>query len=265
MPQASVARIHLMYCGQCGTEIPSDSRFCSHCGRPVGGSYPSFERLRYPAYPAGSFRSLFSWYMITLALYFIICCLCDVINYFCPLLTDEMDISRALLALLLLLFIIISGGIIYTIYWAYLLYRCWAVIQDDEHVETTPGLAVGLTFIPFFNYYWCFVAQLGLVKGMNIYCRKRNIDTPILSENLAICNCWVGIFWSIWGFLSLLPAYNFGNSGFLEFCLKVIFCITCFVLEYALYSRYAQTAGSIQQYKLSQNIPSTRGTPNTYV
>lgn len=43
-----------------------------------------------------------------------------------------------------------------------LLYRAWAIIQPHG-ARTTPGKAVGFLFIPFFNFYWMFVAYRGLL------------------------------------------------------------------------------------------------------
>jgi len=42
-------------------------------------------------------------------------------------------------------------------------YRCWSSIPS-EIARTTPGLAVGLLFVPFFNFYWCFVSYQGLAE-----------------------------------------------------------------------------------------------------
>ena len=44
-----------------------------------------------------------------------------------------------------------------------LLYKYWKLVPADE-AETTPGKAVGFCFIPFFNFYWLFVAMWKLAK-----------------------------------------------------------------------------------------------------
>lgn len=49
-----------------------------------------------------------------------------------------------------------------------LMYRFWQIIQDG-FARTTPGKAVGFLFIPVFNFYWYFVAYLGLAKDQNKY------------------------------------------------------------------------------------------------
>ncbi|MEZ4484469.1 MAG: DUF4339 domain-containing protein [Syntrophotaleaceae bacterium] len=65
-----------------------------------------------------------------------------------------------------------------------LLYRWWESIQDGSP-RTTPGKAVGFCFIPFYNFYWLFVAYVGLAKDMNVYCRERQIPAT-LDEGLAL-------------------------------------------------------------------------------
>ena len=69
-----------------------------------------------------------------------------------------------------------------------LLYRFWAVIQKGGGARTTPGLAVGLGFIPLFGFYWQFVAIYGLAQDMNAYCRRNGIDAKV-NENLALALC----------------------------------------------------------------------------
>ena len=52
------------------------------------------------------------------------------------------------------------------IFGALLLYQVWKVIPPDI-ARTTPGKAVGFSFIPFFGLYWIFVAYKGLSEDMN--------------------------------------------------------------------------------------------------
>lgn len=65
-----------------------------------------------------------------------------------------------------------------------LMYRWWESIQDGNP-RTTPGKAVGYSFIPFFNFYWWYVAFVGLVKDINIYCRERAIPAKV-DEGMAL-------------------------------------------------------------------------------
>lgn len=69
-----------------------------------------------------------------------------------------------------------------------LLYKHWVIISDGR-VRTSPGMAVGLCFVPFFNFYWVFVAYHGLTQDMNAYCRRHDIPAPPANESLALTYC----------------------------------------------------------------------------
>jgi hypothetical protein len=71
---------------------------------------------------------------------------------------------------------------------AIFLYRAWDQVQDGE-ARATPGLAVGLMFVPLFNLYWAYIAIWGLSKNMNSYTRRNNIEAPAVNETLALGLC----------------------------------------------------------------------------
>lgn len=56
----------------------------------------------------------------------------------------------------------VSASVLGLIY----LYRAWALLQPG-HPRTTAGKAVGLLFIPLFNFYWFFVCYAGWSKDWN--------------------------------------------------------------------------------------------------
>jgi hypothetical protein len=61
------------------------------------------------------------------------------------------------------------------------LYRVWSAIQDD-HSRITPGRAVGLLFVPFFNFYWAFRAIAGIPGEYNAFVARRAlVGAPFLS------------------------------------------------------------------------------------
>ncbi|MGH9580726.1 MAG: hypothetical protein ACRD2R_07020, partial [Terriglobales bacterium] len=62
-------------------------------------------------------------------------------------------------------------------------YKAWAAIQDG-HARTTPGKAIGLLFIPFFNFYWAFQALWGWAKDYNAYTARHGIQAPRMPEGL---------------------------------------------------------------------------------
>ncbi|MEZ6318999.1 MAG: GYF domain-containing protein [Phycisphaerales bacterium] len=67
----------------------------------------------------------------------------------------------------------------------FLVYRWWRQIQDG-HAQTGPGKAVGFLFIPFFNYYWYFVAFWGLAKDLDAYTERYAISAPSAMPQLAL-------------------------------------------------------------------------------
>jgi hypothetical protein len=75
----------------------------------------------------------------------------------------------------------IAGGIVGMV----LLYSSWKVIQDG-HARASPGLAVGLLFVPFFNLYWVFVAYYGLAADMNQFLDRHRIGAQRVPAGLGI-------------------------------------------------------------------------------
>ncbi|MEI7910740.1 MAG: DUF4339 domain-containing protein [Verrucomicrobiota bacterium] len=75
--------------------------------------------------------------------------------------------------------------------------RIWSALQYGRP-RTTPGKAVGLLFVPFFNLYWLFVAFYGLAQDWNrITTRFGDLNrAPKLSEGLflAYCCCSIVVF-----------------------------------------------------------------------
>ena len=65
----------------------------------------------------------------------------------------------------LLLFHIVALGLAY-ILWAMLHYACWTALPP-RYRQTTPGMATGLLFVPFFNFYWAFVSFVRLAEGFS--------------------------------------------------------------------------------------------------
>jgi hypothetical protein len=82
----------------------------------------------------------------------------------------------------LLGFLFGAGG---TVVFLRLVYRMWSAIQDG-HARTTPGRAVGLLFVPFFNLYWIFQALPGFASDFNALLRRRQLHVAPLSGALWI-------------------------------------------------------------------------------
>jgi hypothetical protein len=89
-----------------------------------------------------------------------------------------------------------------------LLYKMWALIQDGQ-AQTTPEKAVGFLFIPFFNFYWVFVAVYGLAVDLGRYPRRHGgpMDMVPPSPGLAVAFCvlFICFFVPYLNALTLIP------------------------------------------------------------
>ena len=79
-----------------------------------------------------------------------------------------------------------------------LFYQAWQAIQDG-HARTTPGKAAGLLLVPFFNFYWMFVAIHGFALDFNAYVDRHALRTRKLPAGLfltyviLLCTSWIPI------------------------------------------------------------------------
>jgi hypothetical protein len=81
--------------------------------------------------------------------------------------------------------------------WALLHYACWRALPE-LYRATTPARAVGLLFIPVFNFYWAFVTFPKLAEGFAAL-RADRPDLPVRrATGLAVAKAifFVG-FWTI--------------------------------------------------------------------
>jgi hypothetical protein len=110
-----------------------------------------------------------------------------------------------------------------------LLYRFWLLIQDGK-ARTSPGAAVGFCFIPFFNFYWLYVAYVGLAKDINLYCNERNINCLKVSEGLALA-------WYILALVTMVP-----YAG-------IVTGIPLLVIHIIMLKQFVDTAKAIMAFK----------------
>jgi hypothetical protein len=80
-------------------------------------------------------------------------------------------------------------------------YRIWAAIAPYGQARTTPGKAVGFSFIPFYNLYWVFQAIGGWPKDYNRTLDARCLRAPRAPEGLALglCVLSLGSLVAVWG------------------------------------------------------------------
>jgi hypothetical protein len=74
------------------------------------------------------------------------------------------------------------------VFQAMLLYKLWRTLPAGW-AASAPVDAVAFLFIPFFNFYWFFVAIWGLSKDLNRFAREHNIAAPRAGEGLALTWC----------------------------------------------------------------------------
>jgi hypothetical protein len=87
------------------------------------------------------------------------------------------------------------------------LYKLWELIQDG-HARTSPGLAVGLMFVPLLNLYWVFTAVRGLAIDLGNYLRRHGLNEeppPSVGLAQAFCLLFVGNHIPYFQFVLFLP------------------------------------------------------------
>lgn len=149
---------------------------------PVQPVPPPLPRSNYPRVSLHGLKAIFNWWLGLQATGVVIV-LAIVISAFVyvPQLMSLTSMSDETATLLMF----ISIGVYFTmvaliIAIAVLLYilhyRLWQVVQDGQ-ASTTPGMAIGLLFVPYFNFYWIFRAQYGLAKDLNSYVTRHFTNT----------------------------------------------------------------------------------------
>ena len=81
--------------------------------------------------------------------------------------------------------------------WGTLHHACWKALPE-RYRTTTPGMATGLLFVPFFNFYWAFVSLVGLAEGFNELGEKERTIPGRNAVGLGIAKAisFIG-FWTI--------------------------------------------------------------------
>jgi predicted Ser/Thr protein kinase len=81
--------------------------------------------------------------------------------------------------------------------WGLLHYRCWKTLPE-RYRATTPGRAVGLMFVPLFNFFWAFISFPKLARGFNAW-RENLPELP--TRDVRTLGIWKAVlfvcFWTI--------------------------------------------------------------------
>jgi len=117
----------------------------------------------------------------------------------------------SMLPLLGLVFLVVA--LVAAMVW---LHKAWGSVPEqmrytDAGRWITPGQAVGYNFIPFYNLYWVFVANLGLCEAINrtLVAQGKQPRAPkglaiaaCVSQLVPYCNLLVGpILWAVYMFM----------------------------------------------------------------
>ncbi|KAF0095867.1 MAG: hypothetical protein E1N59_643 [Puniceicoccaceae bacterium 5H] len=106
---------------------------------------------------------------------------------------------------LTLILVGMAGLIAAVVFYCLMLYKLWKLIPSGQ-ARTSPGLAVGLSFVPFFNYYWNFVAFHGLAQDLNARLKQEGVQVEPINANLTLAYCilvcvcivpWIGLLAAI--------------------------------------------------------------------
>ena len=127
-------------------------------------------------------KTVFTWFLITTVAYMV---LYTVVALYIPK-SDLSNFTSCIYAP-----ISIAAGVLQYI----LLYKFWKIIQDG-FAKTTPGKAVGYSFIPFFNFYWLFIALGSLAGELNHYINRHFKNDPTGLRRAHPAVAWVFILFS---------------------------------------------------------------------
>ena len=170
------------------------------------GSHPGRSDESPPLYDPKAFETLYSWFRISIIPGTIGC----AVLTFIP---NAFLIANLVYSLYLL---------VASVFYVVLLHKSWKQIQDGS-VRTTPGKAVGLLFVPFFNLYWNFVAVDGLARDINRYAAERCLAIQPVSGTLARTYCVLGVVNFLAWWIPILGLFiNIGQNLILLFLLHQV-------------------------------------------
>ena len=182
---------HKKFCRQCSVKLNPEQVICIQCGTFVTG----FDFVgASPADTAKKLNTYFKVMWITLVVALVAS----------PFYHIAIGLAFGVITLIVSL-----------VYCCMLHYQLWKLIPRDI-ARTTPGIAVGFLFIPFFNFYWCFVSYFGLSKDLNKTLRQRGISHQV-SEGLGL-SCAI---FSVLSWVALI------DDSILSVLITVAGCIVC--------------------------------------
>jgi len=189
---------HKKFCRGCGIAINPGQVVCVKCGAALASGQLGNSSTGGNALSNPISKKLDTYFMVFwicavtgLALYSLVlfCFVCYFWATGNELWGDEILIAR--------MFAHLAGtipGIGGAVFGCMLLHQLWKLIPEDI-ARTTPGKAIGFLFIPFYNFYWIFVALKGLGEDMNKTLRLYGTQYNV-RENFGLISCvwFIGTF-----------------------------------------------------------------------
>jgi hypothetical protein len=168
MPSDRIPASASLYCMLCGNRLAADDEVCANCGCPIQSTRDDERprRRRRFRQPVHGILPVIGTILVFGGIgFFIAATIADDMLRRNPL----RDIVPMFLVLIGIL--IEAAAIGACVWW---LYQAWRAVshEDDEY---SPGLMVGLLFVPFFNLYWMFRAVPGLSHAIH---RELRLLTP---------------------------------------------------------------------------------------
>lgn len=144
-----------------------------------------------PNYSPKSFKTLFTWWVITFAIAMGASMIMGAMVGVAAAMESNGNYRGAeqlYIASLIFVIPVVLVGIVGYVLWAVMVYRWWRQIQDG-HASTTPGKATGFQFIPLFNLYWWFVMIWKLPQDLAAYGVRHGLTVRPASSTLAMATC----------------------------------------------------------------------------
>jgi len=188
---------HKKFCRQCGVALNPEQIVCIKCGAGLTATSGRFSIVGNPFSQAKKINVYFMVYWICLTAGITLSLPFTLLSIVIPKQQEKLNPDAApLIAGLILLwyfgYIVIIVGIVSG---CMLFYQFWQQIPKDI-ARTTPGKALGFSFIPLFNFYWMFVAYKGLAEDMNKTLHRYRIQYQV-NEKLGISLCILAIIANI--------------------------------------------------------------------
>jgi hypothetical protein len=131
-----------------------------------------------------------------------------------------------------------------------LIYRLWRIVPPNL-ARTTPGKAACFLLIPFFNFYWNFVALWGWTRDYNVYLRQNQRSELQVSENLALA---ISILYVVCPVIAMVAVLAQAQQAAFLTGLPLLILFPLFI--YQACSSVNALPDEMRQPKLDQALPS---------